>query len=268
MSAYHARPRRSTRLTKLTDSVLRLYPLPPQEIVAVRIYEDLALPPAVRRNPSRPYTLINMVSSLDGRTAVGGKASRIGSETDRQVMRTLRSKADAVMIGANTLRAERLSLGLDEPSESQPMAVILTRTGDLPLESHLIRYERQKVLLVVPEDCPVETVGRLRRRAGVMRVPTSPGGIDLEEALRCLKAEHAVGLLLVEGGPTLNHALISANLADELFLTLSPRLLGGTSNQTLTILDGPALARTDAKLLSAHTASSSELFLRYSLSEA
>ena len=251
----------------MTEKILRLYPLPPREMSAESIYEDLALPPAVGREPSRrPYVIINMVSSLDGRTAAGGKAARIGSETDRQVMRTLRSKADAVMIGANTLRAEKLSLGLDDPAESQPIAMILTNTGNLPLENHLIRHEHQKVLVLVPESCPEEAVRRLRRRVvDVLHAPTTPGGaIDLGEALRVLQAEHAVDLLLIEGGPTLNHALISRNLADELFLTLAPKLLGGTPGESPAILGGPALAARDINLLSAHLAGD-ELFLRYCL---
>ena len=228
---------------------------------AHRIYQDLELPPAGRRDARRPYVLINMVSSLDGRTTVEGGAAHIGGETDRQVMRTLRSKADAVMIGAGTLRAERLSLGLDEPAESQPIAIVLTNTGALPLESHLIRHERQVVLVLVPDDSPEKAVSQLRRHAEVLRAPTSPdGSIDLGEALKTLKAEHAVDLLLVEGGPALNYALISRNLANELFLTLAPKLLGRTSGEALSILDGPA--PRDVSLLSVHLAGN-ELFLRY-----
>ena len=89
-------------------TILRLYPPPRQEVSA--IYEDLS--PSWRRDGERPYVILNMVSSLDGRTAIEGKAAGIGSTTDRKTMRTLRSKVDAVMIGAGTLRAEKLSLGL------------------------------------------------------------------------------------------------------------------------------------------------------------
>ena len=252
------------------NSVLRLYPLPSREISAHRLYEDLELPPAGRHDARRPYVLINMVSSLDGRTTSGGKAARIGSETDRQVMRTLRSNVDAVMIGANTLRAERLSLGLDEPARSQPIAIIVTNTGDLPLESHLIRHERQKVLVLVGESCPEEAIESLGRCGGdvLLRAPTTQAGaIDLGAALGVLKDEHAVGLLLIEGGPTLNHALISRNLADELFLTLAPKLLGGSQNEALGILKGQPNSLVGprlATLLSVHVAGN-ELFLRYKM---
>jgi 2,5-diamino-6-(ribosylamino)-4(3H)-pyrimidinone 5'-phosphate reductase len=251
----------------LTARILRLYPLPAQELVAEGVYEDLELPPPERRDPSRPYVIINMVSSLDGKAAAGGKASRLGSETDRQTMRALRARADAVMIGADTLRAEKLSLGLDDPSKSpQPLAVILTRTGDLPLRSNLILGEHQRVLVITTQDAPEDLEDRLREAARVLRAPSthSGGGVNLGEALRTLKSEHAVELLLVEGGPSLNHALICEGLSDELFLTLAPKLLGGTPEQTLTILDGPALVARDANLLSVHQAGD-ELFLRYAL---
>jgi 2,5-diamino-6-(ribosylamino)-4(3H)-pyrimidinone 5'-phosphate reductase len=248
----------------LTGKILRLYPLPAQEILAGDIYEDLELPPPGRTETPRPYVIINMVSSVDGRTAVEGKSSRLGSETDRQTMRTLRSRADAVMIGAGTLRAERLSLGLDDPSGRQPLAVIATKTGDVPLESNLIVREHQEVLVITTQDAPKNLDDRLRESARVLRVPATPSGaINLGEALEVLRARHSVEVLLVEGGPSLNHALIAQDLADELFLTLAPKLLGGTSYE---LLDGPALAPIDAKLLSAHLAGS-ELFLRYALSK-
>jgi len=245
----------------LTGKILRLYPPPTTEITVGGVYEDLELPPPERQDPSRPYVIINMVSSVDGRTTVAGKSSRIGSAIDRRTMRTLRTKADAVMIGAATLRAERLSLALDEASPPQPLAVIVTGTGDVPLGRNLISQERQGVVVITTQDAPVD----LHDSARVLRVPSgTSSGVDLGKALKVLKAKYAVDLLLVEGGPSLNHALISANLADELFLTLAPKLLGGTPNETLTILDGPVLASKGANLLCAHLADG-ELFLRYSL---
>jgi riboflavin-specific deaminase-like protein len=246
--------------------ILRLYPLPAEELPGEGIYEDLELPRKRPADPSRPYVRINMVSSVDGKVAMEGKASRIGSETDRRVMRILRSGADAVMIGAGTLRAEKLSLGLDDPSMPQPLAVIATKSGNVPLESNLILGERQDVFVITSHDAPEGLEDRLCDSARVLRVSATPSGaIEVGEALEVLKTEHAVDLLLVEGGPSLNYALISSNLADELFLTLAPKMAGGTPGDPFTIVDGPALAARDINLLSAHLAGS-ELFLRYDLS--
>lgn len=246
-------------------TILRLYPPPGQEVSA--IYEDLS--PSWRRDSERPYVILNMVSSLDGRTAIEGKAAGIGSTTDRKTMRTLRSKVDAVMIGAGTLRAEKLSLGLD-PTERvpQPLAIIVTNSGNVPLKEHLVVKGEQDVLILLSDAAPKGVVERLRKLAPVIRTPAnSTGAVDFEKALLALEAERGVESIVVEGGPGLNHALISRNLVDELFLTVAPELLGGTAAQTLTLLRGPTLAARDRptlELMSIHLAED-ELFLRYSL---
>jgi riboflavin-specific deaminase-like protein len=248
-------------------TILRLYPPPAREVSAV--YKDLVLPPAGRREAARPYVIINAVSSVDGRTIMEGKAAGIGSRTDRRTMRTLRSKVDAVMIGAGTLRAEKLSLGLDSPDAlPQPLAIIVTDSGEVPLEEHLVVEEGQEVLILLSEAAPGRVVERLRVIAPVMKAPAdSTGAVDLKRALLALQAERGVESLLVEGGPGLNHAMISRNLVDELFLTVAPELLGGSEERTLTLLRGPTLPARDRPALdlaSIHL-SGGELFLRYSI---
>jgi 2,5-diamino-6-(ribosylamino)-4(3H)-pyrimidinone 5'-phosphate reductase len=248
----------------LTGELLRLYPLPSHELEPGTLYEDLELPPPARDYLPRPYVVMNMVSSIDGSAVIGGKASQLGSDIDRQAMRTLRSKADAVMIGAKTLRAEKLSLGLDEFSTGpQPTAVIVTQTGDVPLETNLIATKDQEVLVVTAQDTPERRISRLHEHASVLRVSASPsGGVDLEETLKALRAERGVEILLVEGGPNLNHSLISEGLVNELFLTLAPKLVGGISEHT--VLDRQALAPVELNLLSVHLANS-ELYFRFAL---
>jgi 2,5-diamino-6-(ribosylamino)-4(3H)-pyrimidinone 5'-phosphate reductase len=247
----------------LIGKATRLYPLPAREIAADAIYEDLELPPAGGwRDRSRPYVIVNMVASVDGKTSVGGKAAPLGSETDRQTMRNLRAKADAVMIGANTLRAEKLSLGLDAPhSGRQPLAVIVTASGELPLETNLVLGEGQEVLLLTSS---YDYLQDPEVAAGTLGVPAlEDGRVDLRAALQALKADHRVNLLVVEGGPALNHSLISESLADELFLTLDPKLLGGATGGGL--LDGPLQSGPRLlSVLSTHLAGG-ELFLRYAL---
>ncbi len=245
---------------------MRLYPPPGREVSG--IYEDLSLPPSWHGDAARPYVIVNMVSSVDGRTATEGKSAGMGSRIDRRSMRTLRSKADAVMIGAGTLRAEKLSLGLDETDGVQPLAIIVSVTGSIPLDEHLVVGGGQEVLVLLSDKAPEGVAEQLRGPAQVMRAPAgSTGGVDLDIALRALKAERGVDVVVVEGGPGLNHALISGNLVDELFLTVAPELLGGRAAETLTLLRGPEIPARDRpalELVSIHLADS-ELFLRYSL---
>lgn len=238
----------------------RIFPLPAREIPAGAIYEDLELPRFALGASSRPFVAVNMVSSVDGRTSVGGKASGLGSPADRRTMRNLRSMADAVMIGANTLRAEKLSLGLDAGHGGrQPLAVVVTAGGDVPLESNLVLGEGQKVLLVSTSSTPLGVLGGYD--VDVLIAPARGDGyVDLREVLKELWARHRVGVLLVEGGPALNHSLFADDLVDEIFQTVAPRLVGGPSAG---ILPGaPLPGALCLILLSAHVAGS-ELFLRY-----
>lgn len=260
------------------------------------LYEGIRFPRSPGRRlgeASRPYVVINMISTVDGKAQDDGRASGLGSEVDRAAMRSLRSGCDAVMIGAGTLRAERLSLGLYEAGRRQPLGIVVSSgLGALPLEN-LIPVPRQRVLLLRPdpetssETGPQSTAGppRILRhpedgRVDLMSVPAMPTPtgrgertgrptVDLAVALAILREELDVGVLLVEGGPSLNDALVSQNLVDELFLTVSPRLLAGSAQPPVTIAEAttPGAARnppTPLGLVSVHAAGD-ELFLRYAL---
>jgi len=223
-----------------------------------------------------------MISSLDGKVAISGKAGSLGSCVDRTVMRNLRACADAVMIGAGTLRAEKLTLAIPQSRarsresrglRPQPLAVVATATGDVPLQENLLGSRPENLLIFASSKTPEERLATLSSHASV-EIVTEEGSvpgrrlglIDLREAVRILKKRYGVNVLLVEGGTALNHALVSLGLADELFFTLAPKLLGGERPGTLTILEGPALSphNTEPKLISIHL-SGEELFLRYAL---
>jgi 2,5-diamino-6-(ribosylamino)-4(3H)-pyrimidinone 5'-phosphate reductase len=220
-----------------------------------------------------------MISSLDGKVAVSGKAGSLGSYVDRTVMRNLRACADAVMIGAGTLRAEKLTLAIPEKRararesrglRPQPLAVVATATGDVPLQENLLESLPENLLVFASSQTPKEHLVTLSSHASVEMVTEESANperrLNLKEALRTLKKRYAVNVVLVEGGPVLNYALVSSGLADELFLTLAPKLLAGERSGTLTILEGPTLIpqTTEPDLVSVHR-SGEELFLRYAL---
>lgn len=174
-------------------------------------------------------------------------------------MRTLRSHFDAVMIGAGTLRAEKISPNADPPGAPQPLLVILTRSGDVPLENLLSPAREPLVLL--PEGVPKHKVAILSSHTETRMIPVKT---FLRSACELLFAERSVRALLLEGGPTLNHAFLREDITEELFLTLSPKLVGGPPTSP-TILAGETLENPPPlELLFAHIASD-RLFLRYGL---
>ena len=89
-------------------------------------------------------------------------------------------------------------------------------------------------------------------------------GDDLPRLLAWLHEEHGVRSVLCEGGPTLNSHLFAANLVDELFLTLNPKILGGAS--ALTIVAGRELVEPSEPDLVSVAEHEGELYTRWRFS--
>ena len=93
-----------------THTVRRLLPDPAETSVAEQL-ATLDYKPLARDD--RPYLALNFATTLDGRAAIDGRSGPIGSEVDTEMLQRLRTRFDAVMIGAGTMRAERYA-GLEK----------------------------------------------------------------------------------------------------------------------------------------------------------
>jgi len=198
-----------------------------------------------RAPDDRPYIAVNMVSSADGKATLEGRTAPMSAPVDRELFHHLRTQADGILVGAGTVRIERYgrvtkTAELQAKREAEgvrpdALAVIATRTGDLPDDLPLLEQAPESVRLI----------------------PALAAGL---KGLR----DEGVRSLLGEGGPHLNSALIAEGLLDELFLTIAPTVAG--AGESLTIVEG--LALTDAvelELLTVHEADA-HLFMRYRVS--
>src|SRR3954447_25116955 len=177
----------------------------------------------------RPLVLVNMVATLDGRVAIEGGSTKIGGEGDFEMFHGLRTVVDAVLAGTGTLRAEtygrlvrnperrarRASLGLAE----DPVAFVITRSGDVPWTAPLFDAPEQRVVVAAAPG-RVSVPGAVRAQVDVLELEDP----SAEPALRALRERHGVRAVLCEGGPTLNRSLLADGVFDELFLTLGPVL--------------------------------------------
>jgi len=246
--------------------LLRLFPPPGGTLPVADTYADPGWPAP---GPERPYVALNMVSTVDGKVAVGGGAAGIGSQADHALMRQLRARADAVMTGAGTLRAEDYSSKVPERyvperlargQSAQPLAVIVSGSGQLPADRPLFWGAGFARALVTGQRGAVAVDPAQAKH--LQLVVAGEETVDLAVGLRLLRAEHGVRWLLGEGGPHLNHSLLAAGLVDELFLTFAPKLVGSAGP---TIVEGPPFQLAGAiplTLLAAY-ADGSELFFRY-----
>jgi riboflavin-specific deaminase-like protein len=206
---------------------------------------------------------LNMIASVDGRIAVGGRSAPLSSGADRSLFHALRAGADAVMAGGRTVRMERygpiirnrdtratrVRAGLPE----QPLAVIVTRRVDLDPMLPLLADPESRVVIMTPGQHDIPPCAA---HVDYVRTPT------LREGLSELAERHGVRTVVCEGGAMLNGSLAAEGLIDELFLAIAPMLVGESPGGG-TLITGDVLPTPVPLELRALLRCASELYAHY-----
>lgn len=239
-------------------SLQRLFDETAQPPKPEALYERLEFPDPPEE---RPYLYINMAATADGKIVIGepgGPSKGVGGPTDQMLFRRLEQPCDAAMMGSTTLKASQVIY------PPHILRFVVTRKGDVPLDNRFFTDAPDKAYVLAPASLPEEIAAKLKAVTNVLQIGQED--VDLAGALKVLRRELGIRTLLCEGGATLNDQLIRAGLADELFLTLAPKIKGGAKLPTP--VDGAGFAPNlflPATLLSVYR-DGSELYLRYRLS--
>jgi riboflavin-specific deaminase-like protein len=218
-----------------------------------------------RADHERPFVITNFALTLDGHTTISGRSGQIGSEADTAMLVGLRMRAEAVMIGAGTMRAEGYGRVIGDPEKRErrerqgvkpdPLMVIVSGRLDLPWDAPLFTEGHGEILIATAADeDPPETVTPVR-------VFRRQGELDLAALMAHLRTECGIRGMLCEGGPRLHAELIEAGLVDELFVTHAPKLAGGVGPGLISGLAEEERGLELAWLLAEE--STGELFGRY-----
>lgn len=209
----------------------------PDHVSGVEAYE--AYRP---HDPHAPLLRVNMVASVDGAaTDEHGRTGALGGESDTEIFRALRALADAILVGAGTVRAEgygphrlrgdlrerRQADGRDTPAP----IVVVSRSLELDYAAPLFTEAEVPTVVLTCEAAPADR-RRQAERAGRV-VVAGDQEADLAAGLERLRREDGLAHVVCEGGPSLNVPLFAGSLVDELCVTFAPRLIG----------DGPRILR-------------------------
>jgi riboflavin biosynthesis pyrimidine reductase len=191
-----------------------------------------------------------MVTTIDGKILSGNRDEHVmdlGSKADHQALRDLEAAADAVITGAETIRATP-KIWFDR----RLVRLTMTRSGDLPWDRRFFTDAPEQAIVASPS-------GLSGMPSGVEHWQTN----DPAEILRRLRNERGIQKLVIEGGSELNAVFLRAELVDELFLTVAPKVKLGRDIPTYA--GGEPLERSE--LLQFELVScvpiESELFIRY-----
>ena len=220
--------------------VRQLFPIPLDDVDPVVTYRG-------DERPRSPWVLINMISTVDGATAIAGRSGGLGGPADKRVFAAIRSIADFILVGAGTVRAENYG----PPSVAARLAIVTAKL-DLDPEAQVFGNGYRPIVLTT-EDADTTRRAALEEVADVIVAGT--GRVDLRAAV-----SNFSGVVLSEGGPSLNGQLVALGLVDELCLSLAPLLAGGESAR---IAHGPDLAAPMRMRVSRILEEDEILFLRF-----
>lgn len=218
----------------------------------------------------RSHVIVNMAVSVDGRiNSRTRERFALGSEHDRRLMDVLRERADAVLIGAGTVRHDGHPMLLRYPDlvarrkkrgqSPHPVNVVLSGDLDIPLR-RFFAGDATKRIIFTTRRASAARVRKFQRVAEVVVLPgkhPSPARVVHELLKRGLKK------LILEGGGEVHFPFAKAGLVDEWYITITPRLIGGRNAPSF--LDGEGFLKKDhiqLKLVSLRRVKD-ELFLRY-----
>jgi riboflavin biosynthesis pyrimidine reductase len=221
----------------------RLLPDRADELTAADVADALPGPAP----DDRPFLLVNMIATADGRATIAGRTGPIANRADYELFHALRARFDAVMVGAETVRVEGYG-------PMDPRAVLVTRSARVPADVGLLKAPDNHVTVLTPS--PDATLPECAAEVDYLRAP-------LEQGVRRLRSEQGVESILCEGGPQLLGDLLRAGLVDELHLVIAAKLAGGPDPITI-VTGAPLDPPVELVLLSLHE-SGGYLFLRYRL---
>lgn len=233
----------------------------------------MATPCSSSNAGDRPYVLVNMAMTADGKIASADRSIHtFGSPRDTRHLYELRATADAILCGARTVEDTGATLGnggdrfrrmrLKHGLAEFPLRVIVSGRGSISPDAPLWQHRFSPILVLTTAAAPARARKHLTTLADQVWT-TRSRHLDYATALRRLHGEFGVRRLLVEGGAEVNAGLFEASLVDEVNVTLCPLILGGRTSPTIAAGPGMKLADAARFHLTRRRQVGSELFLTY-----
>jgi len=185
----------------------------------------------------RCWTVLKWAQTIDGKMALADKTGGrewISNELSRKDVHRLRRRVGAILVGINTVIADDPLLTARPGRGKKLIRVVLDSNLRIPLDCKLLATAKETPLLIVAsrQACQInpQLVEQITQKgAEVLAYPDTEGQSNLHFVLEEL-SKRGVAQLLVEGGPTVISSFLKENLADEICVYISPKILGGSGS--------------------------------------
>lgn len=195
----------------------------------------------------RPRIILSAAMSVDGKIATVSGDSRLSSKKDMARVHRLRSRVDAILVGKNTVLRDDPLLTVRLARGKNPTRIVLDSSGAISPDSRILRTcGTVPTIVAVSKRIPAKKLARLQKLP-IEIISAGARSVNLKALMRAL-AKKNIRTVLVEGGGTVNWAFVKDGLFDELYLTVSPFVLGGAGAVSLVQGRGFDTIRKSARL--------------------
>lgn len=176
---------------------------------------------------SRPYVILSAAISIDGKIATRLGDSKLSSKKDKIRLHKLRSKVDAILIGKNTVHRDDPLLTVRYAKGKNPARIILDSQGTISINSKILQTcDKVPTIIVVSKKISTQNLKKLKKFP-IEVITVGKNSVNIKSLLNNL-GKRKIKTILVEGGGTVNWEFIKNNLFDEILITVTPFIIGGT----------------------------------------
>jgi 2,5-diamino-6-(ribosylamino)-4(3H)-pyrimidinone 5'-phosphate reductase len=177
---------------------------------------------------SRPHVTLSAAMSMDGKIATRTGNSELSSKEDLIRVHKLRANVDAILVGKHTVMIDDPLLTVKYVKGKNPIRIILDSTASIKSTSKIIKTCKTiPTIIVVSEKATQKNIIRLEKE-GLEVIKCGQNEINLKKLLHILRKKN-IKSLLVEGGGLTNWSFIKNGLVDEIIVTITPYVIGGSN---------------------------------------
>ena len=181
---------------------------------------------------SRPYVILSAAMTLDGKIGKNSTKIKLSSKRDKIRVHKLRAKVDGILIGKNTLDTDNPMLSVRYVTGKNPVRILLDSHGTIKSSSKIIKScSNIPTIIAVTNQISKKNLSRLEKFP-LEVIKCGNVSVDVVKLLKILQKK-GIKKILLEGGGTLNWSFLKRRLVDELIITITPYILGGSDSVTL-----------------------------------
>jgi diaminohydroxyphosphoribosylaminopyrimidine deaminase/5-amino-6-(5-phosphoribosylamino)uracil reductase len=187
-------------------------------------------------NKQEPYVIVKWAMTLDGKLATKtGDSKWISSDGSLHFVHQLRQRVAAILVGENTVKQDNpmLTTRLEGVAIANPLRVIVTKYGDIPLDSNVLQVgDNVKTLIIASEFLPKERENEfLSRGVQIAKLPERGGRIDFHDIMKLLGSLQ-IDSLYIEGGGGILASAFESGCVNKVYTAIAPKIVGGKTAYT------------------------------------